>query len=400
MADTKNETQALVVASPEQLKKELELTDPSEITAAAGDDKELEAKAEGFVKALFDIDVKQRERAEQGKAAVETMGAQLQKQAAQQSELLKKPMSALSKRSEEGGQVAKTLIDLKTQVEELNPNKLDFSAGWLSRTMGKIPGVGTPLQRYFSKFESAQTVIATIVHSLEEGRDLLGRDNVTLSEDQKKMQETADKLGKAIQLGQLIDQKLQYKLDRECEPGSPKQKFVAEELLFPLRQRTMDLGQQLAVAQQGILATELIIRNNKELSRGVNRALNVTVSALQVAVTVALALENQKLVLDKLTSVNKTTSDLIAGTASRLKTQGVEIHKQAASTTLDMNSLKQAFTDIQAALDDISNFRQAALPQMAGAVLELERLNGNVKQAIDRIDAGKKSQGTLQIEVD
>jgi uncharacterized protein YaaN involved in tellurite resistance len=132
----------------------------------------------------------------------------------------------------------------------------------------------------------------------------------------------------------------------------------------------------------------------------VNRALNVTVGALQVAVTVALALENQKLVLDKLTSVNRTTSDLIAGTAARLRTQGAEIHKQAASATLDMNSLKQAFTDIQAALDDISSFRQKALPQMAGAIVELDRLNADVKQAIDRVEAGKKSQGTLQIEVD
>jgi uncharacterized protein YaaN involved in tellurite resistance len=194
--------------------------------------------------------------------------------------------------------------------------------------------------------------------------------------------------------------KLQYKLDREVEPGSAKQKFIAEELLFPLRQRVLDLQQQLAVAQQGILATELIIRNNKELGRGVNRALNVTVSALQVAVTVALALENQKLVLDKLTAVNKTTSDLIGGTAARLKTQGTEIHKQASSTALDMNTLKQAFADIQAALDDISSFRQKALPQMASAVVELDRLNGTVKQAIDRIEAGKKQQGNLQIEVD
>jgi hypothetical protein len=111
---------ALVAATPEQVKKDLELTDPTDVKT--GDDKELEAKAEGFVKALFEIDVKQRERAEQGKAAVETMGAQLQKQASQQSEMLKKPMSALSKRGEEGGQVAKSLVDLSLQVQELNPN--------------------------------------------------------------------------------------------------------------------------------------------------------------------------------------------------------------------------------------------------------------------------------------
>src|ERR1041385_511368 len=96
-----NDTKALVAVTPEDLKKDLDLVDPTEIKAEG--DKDLEKKADGFVQALLAIDVQQRERAEQGKAAVETMGAQLQKQAAQQSEMLKKPMSLLSKRGEEGG---------------------------------------------------------------------------------------------------------------------------------------------------------------------------------------------------------------------------------------------------------------------------------------------------------
>ena len=70
----------------------------------------------------------------------------------------------------------------------------------------------------------------------------------------------------------------------------PMYKFVSEELLFPLRQRIQDLQQQLLVNQQGFLTIEMIIRNNKELIRGVNRALNTTVSALQVAVTLATSI--------------------------------------------------------------------------------------------------------------
>jgi len=38
-----------------------------------------------------------------------------------------------------------------------------------------------------------------------------------------------------------------------------------------LRQRIQDLQQQLAVNQQGVLAVELIIRNNKELMKGVDK---------------------------------------------------------------------------------------------------------------------------------
>ncbi len=396
-----NEKPTLHLPAITEIKKELALKDPTSIHAAPGLEPDLDKKADEYISALFATNpVTDPAAREQAKASAETMGADLQKQAAAQSDLLKKPMAALGKRSEDGGEVAKSLIDLKMQVEELNPNKMDFSSGWLSRTLGKLPGVGTPLQRYFSKYESAQTVISTIVQSLEQGRDQLQRDTVTLAEDQKRMHETSKKLERAVQLGQLIDQKLQYKFDRETEPGSAEQKFIGEELLFPLRQRIMDLQQQLAVNQQGVLASELIIRNNKELVRGVGRALNVTVNALQIAVTVALALENQKLVLDKLTSVNKTTSDLLAGTANRLKTQGVEIQKQAASTSLDMNSLKSAFADIQTALDDISTFRMQALPQMAASVVELDRLNNDVKKTIDKMEQGKRSAPSIEIKLD
>ena len=51
--------------------------------------------------------------------------------------------------------------------------------------------------------------------------------------------------------------------------------------------------------QQGIIAMEVIRRNNLELIRAVSRAENVTVAALRTAVTVAGALYHQKIVLEK-----------------------------------------------------------------------------------------------------
>lgn len=394
-------SQALIPPSPELLKKELALRDPASIDAVKqAHDGDLDQKADQFVDALLGKAREGFDAKTEGKQAVETMGMEIQRRAAAQSEMLKQPIDKLSKRGAEGGEVANSLIDLKVQVEALDPNKLDLNAGWFSRTLGMLPGVGTPLKRYFTKYESAQTVIAAIIQSLEKGKEQLARDNVTLVEDQKKMHELTRSLEKAIQLGQLIDNKLQYKLDRELTAGSDEYKYVAEELLFPLRQRIMDLQQQLAVNQQGIIAIELIIRNNKELIRGVNRALSVTVSALQVAVTVALALENQKIVLDKLDAVNKTTSDLIQGTAQRLRTQGAEIQKRAASATLDMDALRSAFKDLTGAIDDLSAFRMKALPTMASTVLELNQMNLDTKKVIDRMEQAKKRQGALAIEVD
>jgi uncharacterized protein YaaN involved in tellurite resistance len=207
------------------------------------------------------------------------------------------------------------------------------------------------------------------------------------------------KLERAVQLGQLIDQRLQASLDTEMTADDLRRKFVAEELLFPLRQRIQDLQQQLLVNQQAFLTTEIVIRNNKELIRGVNRAVNVTVSALQVAVNLALALANQRIVLDKVQAISTTTESLIAGTAERLKSQGAEIHKKASGTQLDIEVLKQSFEDIRAALEDIARYRREALPKMAQNILEMDELAQRSEDQIRKYEQAGRSAKDFSIEI-
>jgi uncharacterized protein YaaN involved in tellurite resistance len=313
--------------------------------------------------------------------------------------MLKQPLSKMMQDSEEGGAVARSLIDLKMQVEDLDPAQVNFEAGWATRMLGYIPGVGTPVKRYFSRFESASTTIDAIINSLEGGREQLKRDNVTLSADKQAMRDLTHKLERTIQLAQLIDSQLQQRLDNEILQDDPQHKFISEEVLFPLRQRIQDLQQQLLVNQQGYLTTEMIVRNNKELVRGVNRALNTTVSALQVGATLAMALANQRIVLEKVEAINTTTESLIASTAERLKIQGTQIQKQASSSQIKVEVMKQAFADIKQALDDISNYRQKALPEMAANILEMEKLSKESEEQIRKIENAEETMGDFPLEI-
>jgi uncharacterized protein YaaN involved in tellurite resistance len=101
------------------------------------------------------------------------------------------------------------------------------------------------------------------VRSLKNGQEQLKRDNLTLTDDQAAMRALTLKLERAIKLAQLIDQRLQSSLDTEVLADDMRHKFIAEELQFPLRQRIMDLQQQLLVNQQGFLTTEIIIRTTR-----------------------------------------------------------------------------------------------------------------------------------------
>jgi uncharacterized protein YaaN involved in tellurite resistance len=353
--------------------------------------KELDAAANQVVEHLFSVDLKNDTAKTEAVHSVETMGLKLQQDASRRSQMLKQPIATLAKNSEDGGPVAKSLLELRDQVEDLDPNKYDFSMSSIRRILGGIPGIGSPIRRYFSKFQSSEGVIDNIVDSLEKGGDQLKRDNITLADDQKHFKSFSEKLAQAVMLGQLIDQKLTDKLSTILK-DDPQFLFIEQELLFPLRQRIMDLQQQQAVAQQSVLIIEVIIRNNKELMRGVQRALNVTVNALSTAVTLALALENQRITLEKIKAVNQVTNDLIAGTAAKLRTQGVEIHKQAASAMLDMEVLKKAFQDITAALNDIEQFRSNALPAMKKNIEEMDTANKENAERVDSLLRGRSSQ--------
>ncbi len=363
-------------------------------------DQKLQQRAAEYAAQLVAVDPADQDARVTSIDAVEGMGRDLQRRAASRSRMLQAPLRDLSRETEEGGPVAKSLADLRIEVEKLDPTSLDLEPGWFNRTLRMIPGLGTPLQRYFMQFETSQGVIDAIIRSLESGRDQLKRDNVTLNEDQKNMRELTLTLSEQVALAQALDAAINAKLDEEIEPGDPRRAFIEEELVFILRQRTMDLQQQLAVNQQGVLATALIIRNNRELVRGVDRAVDVTISALQIAVAVAMAVAHQKVVLDKVEALNRTTSDLIAGTAERLKTQGTQIHQQAASTMLDMEALKSAFGDINIALDEISRYRREALPQMAHSIVELDQLTTEAEKAIETHERGTAAVGSLDVERD
>jgi uncharacterized protein YaaN involved in tellurite resistance len=395
---TREQTQPLTLEVA-QVKNELMVLD-TELQQKVAGDPVLSDKADTLVERLFAIDPADPKTVDEAKHAVEDMGMSLQHEAAKKSAMLRTPISSLARRGDDGGPVAKALVELKINVEALDPVKFDFEPGWLSRTFGFLPFIGKPIKRYFTRYESSETVLDAIMNSLKNGRETLRRDNITLGDDQRAMRELTFRLEKSIAFARLIDERLAARVDTDLPADSPKGKFLREELMFPLRQRIQDLQQQLVVNQQGILAMEIIIRNNKELMRGVDRCINVTVSALQVAVTVALALANQRIVLDKIQMINETTDNLIGSTAKMLKEQGAQIHKQAAGTMLDMDNLKQAFADIDAALKDISQYRQQALPQMAKQIIELDNLAVKQETSISQMERGNAQAGQFAIEVE
>jgi uncharacterized protein YaaN involved in tellurite resistance len=123
---------------------------------------------------------------------------------------------------------------------------------------------------------------------------------------------------------------------------------------------------------------------------GVQRATTTTVSALRTAVIVAQALADQKLVLDQITALNATTSNLIESTSEMLRTQSTSIGQQAASSTVELDKLKAAFQNIYATMDEIDSFKVNALDSMQKTVNALSEEISKSQAYIDRVRANEQ----------
>ncbi|GLX70825.1 toxic anion resistance protein [Paenibacillus glycanilyticus] len=371
---------SMKVSSTEELTAEIEPT----IRPLPEEEAKLKEEADSNVQMIMAMDTESLEQRKEILQSIDAYGLNTMKRSSDKNTLLQVSVGNLAKSGEEGGPVAKGLAELHTQLKDLDPSMIDFAKkGFLGKLFN-------PLRSYFLRFEKADDVIADIVVSLDKGGAVLRNDNTTLELEQHEIRKLTKTLKKEIQLGMLMDESIESQIEAGKSRGEDPEKirFITEEILFPMRQRVMDLQQMLVVNQQGILAYEVVIRNNKELIRGVDRAKTVTISALKIAVTVASALYNQGIVLKKIELLNQTTTNLIAGTSRMLKDQGVGIQQQAIEATVSVDTLKQAFADVLSAFDSISSYKQQALPKMRDTINQFRTLADDGEKHILRLEKG------------
>jgi len=342
----------------------------------------LDAKVEGYLDALLRAESKSPQF-ETKAADVRTMGDDDIRRAAESSNrLLRAPVKALSEGGlNEGSKVSRTLLDLRRTVEDLDPGQ----ARGARKVLGMIP-FGDKITDYFRKYQSAQSHLDGILHALQSGQDELQRDNVALNLEKQNLWDSMGRLNQYVYIAERLDARLTAQIATLEASDPEKATVLKQDVLFYVRQKHQDLLTQLAVSIQNYLAIDIVIKNNLELIKGVDRASTTTISALRTAVIVAQALGNQKLVLDQITALNTTTSNLIQSTSEMLRDNSVKIQEQAAAATIGLPQLQAAFQNIYQTMDAIDTFKVQALDNMAATIGTLETEVSKSQAYLDRVN--------------
>lgn len=298
--------------------------------------------------------------------------------------MLQRPVAEAEKGSPQA-RVGKSLTDLRVTVTDLDPNRADLTG--VKRVLKWLPG-GRKIENYFAKYQSAEEHLNAIIRSLTSGQDELRKDNAAIDVERAETWEALKTLSEYNALATALDAALVAEIEKRRESGDVEgAQAIESDALFAVRQRHQDIMTQIAVGTQGYLALDVVRKNNLELIKGVDRAQTTTVSALRTAIIVSQALSQQKLVLKQIDALNTTTSDMIEQTSITLREQGAAINQQAASATVEVAKLQNAFDNVFATMDAIDSFRSEANDSMAKATLALQE---QVSEASDYV---KRSNG-------
>lgn len=277
-------------------------------------------------------------------------------------------------------QVSSELLRLRKITDQIAPKANTFNTGFLS----KIPGFNR-VHDYFKQYESADKQLQAILTNLDAGKDGLQRDNSVIASQQTTLWADLQTLKKADVLLARIDDNVVKRIQDAKDTGDMDTAGELEkDVLFRVRQRRMDVKTQAAVTIQAYMSMNVIKNNNKELMKGIERSKTTTMVALRVAVIVAQALDDQKLVLDTLDAVDKTTNALIDNNSKMLEANTLRIQQRAVQSGVRPETLERAFDSLRKTMDSIDAFHLEANKSFDETINRLDEQQKKIEPYLER----------------
>ncbi len=308
--------------------------------------------------------------------------------------VLNKPLKSL--RQDEGGDsTADALKNLREVIIKLDPKKRLEATGEQG-ILSFFNPFKKKVDSYMAEYKSSESLINDIVTSLLNGKEELEKDNAWLKNERANMYKSMQKMEQYVYLIGRLDEKISESLPQIKAEDQIRHQAIEQEILFPVRQKRMDMYQHLAVCMQSYMAYGILMKNNEELIKGVDRAQTTTITALKTAVIISEALGTQRLVLNQINALNETTTSLIESNSLLLKVQGAEIQKQASESSINVEALNRSFENIFQAMDAMDTYRSQALPKMSQNIDALQKVYNKAKEK-DQAQRMKKAGNISEI---
>lgn len=274
--------------------------------------------------------------------------------------------------------ISKEILRLNDEFEKINPNNYNFKE---NKFLSFLPFITKPINRYLSKFKSVKESISSIISNLENSQKLLKEDNLALINDKKQYSEIAISLQRKSIVFKTLMQYLEKNLSNL---QSDKKEFYEKSIILNLNKKLRSIYEILAVTRQGIFSTNLLINTNEELIENITNVKVVTKRAIEIGVSMAVCLENQKNVINAVNETKKFANEIILQNSNKMKDQSLEISQISGSSTLDLEVLKTSFENIKEAINTMNLAKEQNLNKLRDEIKTFEELTKDFEEKIQK----------------
>lgn len=238
-------------------------------------------------------------------------------------------------------------------MNNLNPEGIDFSY------QNKLPFFN-PVKKYFAKIKLQEANISTLLENLKNEQEILKRDNITLKIEIDKLDKIIEELNAEYKNGELYLVELNKQI-----PNENKNRFNLD--LF--EKKLYDFKQMIIVNEQSEMALTIILNNNNEIIRNIDKIKNVSMAALKTSAMVANSIYNQKITLNKINSLDKSAVNLLKDTNSLIHSSKLD---KGFSKSQVSDFLQENYNKIIDTLNNAKLESEKCFPENSLKILEIK----------------------------
>ena len=309
---------------------------------------------------------------------------------------------------------ADLIANLLGELHEVDIDDLE-APGAVKRFLRKIPGLKRlviSVEQVKAKYNTIQKNIDGIVKKLEATRQIAIRDNNNLEKQFQNNCDYVDQLEDLIIAGKMKSQELEQVLENMKANAAEFEDYQIsdiEEYKNALDKRITDLIMLRYAFKQSLTQIRIIQRTNQMDAQNTEQQITMTIPLWKNQMSLAVALYNQKQSIEISNKVTEATNEMFKKNAEMMKTQAIEVAKQAQRSVLDIETLRKTTQELLATVEGVQKAQQEGAQKRAAAEAELVKLEKEMSmKAIGIADStqkivarelqGKRGQNLLSLD--
>lgn len=288
-------------------------------------------------------------------------------------------------RSKDAGEIGNLMSELMLKVKDLDIANIE-DEGFFA----KIPffnNAKRSIDKYLAKFDSMEGQIDKIQAQLENARMELLKDISTFDKLYEKNVEYFNDLQlyivageeKVKEMQETVIPNLLAEAKTNDDPMAVQVVHDFQDTVNRFEKKIYDLKISKTVAIQTAPQIKLIQNNDKLLVDKVSDAITNTIPLWKSQVVIALGMNKQKRVLEMQKEVSDTTNELLRRNAESLKTNTIEIAKEAERSTVEIETLKKVNEDLISTIEESLAIHNNAKKARQAAEVEIAKIESDLK---------------------